>query len=71
MECDLPERCTGASEWCPEDLHKHDGTECTNKELAYCYNGQCRSHISHCRYIYGDPAENGPYSCYFFNNYGL
>ncbi|KAF6037734.1 hypothetical protein EB796_003941 [Bugula neritina] len=56
-QCDLPETCDGDSEWCPVDTYKHDGTECTNIEQGYCYEGKCNTHSSQCQLIWG--VENG------------
>lgn len=39
-ECDIPERCSGASSVCPVDDYKIDGTACGSKE-GYCINGGC------------------------------
>ncbi|KAF6038007.1 hypothetical protein EB796_003687 [Bugula neritina] len=51
-QCDLPETCDGDSEWCPVDTYKHDGTECTNIEQGYCYEGKCNTHSSQCQLIW-------------------
>lgn len=32
--CDLSEYCNGKSEYCPADVHKIDGTECSNKGVS-------------------------------------
>jgi hypothetical protein len=42
-ECDLPEFCTGESEFCPADIFKVDGVPCKVGK-AFCYQGNCRTH---------------------------
>ncbi|NWX20181.1 ADA20 protein, partial [Aegotheles bennettii] len=61
-ECDLPEYCNGASEWCPEDLHMHDGTPCSDD--AYCYHGKCATYDNLCQKIFGKEARGAPESCF-------
>ncbi|CAH2059248.1 unnamed protein product, partial [Iphiclides podalirius] len=65
-ECDLPEYCTGKSEFCPDDVHKVDTTPCGNNE-AYCVRGKCRTHSSQCRLLWGPSAESGHRFCYESN----
>ncbi|CAH0721235.1 unnamed protein product, partial [Brenthis ino] len=40
-ECDLPEYCSGYSEFCPKDVFKMDATPCANNEM--CLNQKCIS----------------------------
>ncbi|XP_009500347.2 disintegrin and metalloproteinase domain-containing protein 20-like [Phalacrocorax carbo] len=61
-ECDLPEYCNGTSEWCPEDLHVHDGTPCSND--GYCYRGRCATYDNLCRKVFGKEARGAPESCF-------
>lgn len=49
--CDLPEYCTGISEWCPEDVHVQDGAPC--HDGAYCYHGKCSTHNEQCKMVFG------------------
>ncbi|XP_065225207.1 disintegrin and metalloproteinase domain-containing protein 9 [Planococcus citri] len=62
-ECDLPEYCTGQSEYCPEDVYKVDGESC-NKAMAYCYKGNCRSHSDQCRLLWGPSGQSSDMQCY-------
>ncbi|KAL0811467.1 hypothetical protein ABMA28_009867 [Loxostege sticticalis] len=66
-ECDLPEYCTGHSEFCPADVFKMDSTPCGN-EQAYCVRGSCRSHTDQCRLLWGTTGENSHEKCYTSNN---
>ncbi|NXF32328.1 ADA20 protein, partial [Nyctibius bracteatus] len=61
-ECDLPEYCNGNSEWCPEDLHVHDGTPCSDD--GYCYRGKCTTYANPCRKVFGKEARGAPESCF-------
>ncbi|KAM9371595.1 disintegrin and metalloproteinase domain-containing protein 20-like [Phaethornis superciliosus] len=61
-ECDLPEYCNGTSEWCPEDLHVHDGTPCGND--GHCYRGKCVSYDNLCQKVFGKEARGAPESCF-------
>ncbi|XP_075148734.1 disintegrin and metalloproteinase domain-containing protein meltrin [Haematobia irritans] len=61
-ECDLPEYCTGESEYCPQDVFKRDTEECDGGQ-AYCYQGNCRSHSYQCRVLWGPTGENSE-PCY-------
>ncbi|XP_075986561.1 zinc metalloproteinase-disintegrin-like VLAIP-B [Anticarsia gemmatalis] len=64
-ECDLPEYCTGHSEFCPDDVYKMDTTPCGKMELAaYCVDGFCRSHTSQCRLLWGTAASTSNQVCY-------
>ncbi|KAJ7344759.1 hypothetical protein JRQ81_000709 [Phrynocephalus forsythii] len=60
--CDLPEYCTGVSEWCPEDVYVQDGAPC--QDGAYCYHGKCSTHNEQCKAIFGRQAVAAPLSCF-------
>lgn len=51
-DCDLPERCTGLSSECPEDVFQENGIPCQGGR-GYCYNGACPSHAEQCRLLWG------------------
>ncbi|ALC45519.1 Neu3, partial [Drosophila busckii] len=61
-ECDLPEYCTGESEYCPADVFRRD-TEPCDDEQAYCFLGTCRSHANQCRILWGPTGEDSTH-CY-------
>lgn len=67
-ECDLPEFCSGESEYCPEDVYKRDTEEC-NGGNAYCYQGSCRSRTDQCRVLWGI-SGNSSDECYTKNEEG-
>nr|XP_020644171.1 disintegrin and metalloproteinase domain-containing protein 20-like [Pogona vitticeps] len=60
--CDLPEYCTGITEWCPEDVSVQDGAPC--HDGAYCYHGKCSTHNEQCKTIFGRQAAVAPLSCF-------
>ncbi|KAH0620681.1 hypothetical protein JD844_021359 [Phrynosoma platyrhinos] len=60
--CDLPEYCTGITEWCPEDVYVQDGAPCYDG--AYCYHGKCSTHNEQCKMIFGKQAAVAPLSCF-------
>ncbi|XP_061469173.1 disintegrin and metalloproteinase domain-containing protein 20-like [Rhineura floridana] len=60
--CDLPEYCTGISEWCPEDVYVQDGAPCYDG--AYCYHGKCSTHTEQCKIIFGKQAVVAPLGCF-------
>ncbi|KAK3864746.1 hypothetical protein Pcinc_029603 [Petrolisthes cinctipes] len=67
VECDLPEFCSGHSEYCPEDVTKLDGTRCrTDKGL--CYKGECQSHEGQCQVVWGPYAGAAPNECFHHLN---
>ncbi|CAG9794728.1 unnamed protein product [Diatraea saccharalis] len=66
-ECDLPEYCTGYSEYCPADVHKMDASPCSDNQ-AYCVRGSCRSHTDQCRLLWGTTGESSHEKCYTSNN---
>lgn len=67
-ECDLPEYCTGESEYCPNDVYKRDTVTC-GKGKAYCYEGSCRSRTDQCRVLWGI-SGNSSDECYSKNENG-
>ncbi|XP_042330699.1 disintegrin and metalloproteinase domain-containing protein 20-like [Sceloporus undulatus] len=60
--CDLPEYCTGVTEWCPEEVYVQDGAPC--HDGAYCYHGKCSTHNEQCQMIFGKRAAVAPLSCF-------
>uniref|UniRef100_A0A8C5RH13 Disintegrin and metalloproteinase domain-containing protein 20-like n=1 Tax=Laticauda laticaudata TaxID=8630 RepID=A0A8C5RH13_LATLA len=60
--CDLPEYCTGISEWCPEDVYVQDGAPCSDG--GYCYHGECSTHSEQCKVIFGKEASVAPLECF-------
>ncbi|XP_075986793.1 uncharacterized protein LOC142983687 [Anticarsia gemmatalis] len=68
-ECDLPEYCTGHSEFCPDDVYKMDTTPCgKGGQTAYCVRGGCRSHTDQCRLLWGTTGETSHNKCYYSTN---
>ncbi|XP_028668502.2 disintegrin and metalloproteinase domain-containing protein 19 [Erpetoichthys calabaricus] len=61
--CDLPEYCSGSSEFCPANFYLLDGTEC-NGGRAYCYSGMCLSFESQCASLWGQGAQPAPAICF-------
>ncbi|XP_058117428.1 zinc metalloproteinase-disintegrin-like MTP4 [Anopheles coustani] len=68
-ECDLPEYCTGRSEYCPPDVHRRDTEVCAGGE-AYCVGGQCRTRTEQCRALWGPSGRAASESCYASNSHG-
>uniref|UniRef100_A0A182IX59 Uncharacterized protein n=1 Tax=Anopheles atroparvus TaxID=41427 RepID=A0A182IX59_ANOAO len=67
-ECDLPEYCSGESEYCPGDVFKRD-TETCDGGKAFCYRGMCRSQNDQCRLLWG-PTGKSSEQCYAKNEEG-
>ncbi|KAH8407940.1 hypothetical protein KR222_004177, partial [Zaprionus bogoriensis] len=67
-ECDLPEYCTGESEYCPADVYRRDTEPCDGGQ-AYCFHGSCRSHANQCRILWGPTGDNSVH-CYAKNEEG-
>ncbi|XP_011065358.1 PREDICTED: uncharacterized protein LOC105152646 [Acromyrmex echinatior] len=68
-ECDLPEYCTGQSEYCPADVFKINGETC-NGDKAFCYGGMCRTHDDQCKLLWGPTGTSSDSQCYEMNNKG-
>ncbi|KAF6209016.1 hypothetical protein GE061_014759 [Apolygus lucorum] len=68
-ECDLPEYCTGESEYCPNDVFKMDGETCYEGK-AFCYKGTCRSHTDQCKLLWGPSGKSSDMKCYYMNTKG-
>ncbi|POI33220.1 hypothetical protein CIB84_003028 [Bambusicola thoracicus] len=66
-DCDLPERCTGLSSECPEDVFQENGIPCQGGR-GYCYNGACPSHAEQCRLLWGSAAQVAPDECFKHNS---
>ncbi|KAK5644416.1 hypothetical protein RI129_005716 [Pyrocoelia pectoralis] len=68
-ECDLPEYCTGQSEYCPVDIYKMD-TEACDGGKAYCYQGFCRTRSDQCKLLWGNTGKSSDDQCYLLNTKG-
>ncbi|XP_053673445.1 zinc metalloproteinase-disintegrin-like EoMP06 [Anopheles nili] len=68
-ECDLPEFCTGRSEFCPPDVHRRDTEPCADGE-ARCVEGRCRTRTDQCRALWGPSGHAGAEACYSVNVHG-
>ncbi|XP_074027845.1 disintegrin and metalloproteinase domain-containing protein meltrin isoform X1 [Leptinotarsa decemlineata] len=68
-ECDLPEYCTGQSEYCPADIFKLD-TEVCDGGKAYCYHGFCRTRTDQCKLLWGETGKSSDDQCYLMNTKG-
>ncbi|XP_063886954.1 uncharacterized protein LOC135114799 [Scylla paramamosain] len=60
-ECDLPEFCSGHSEYCPRDVTRPDGEACNE---GHCFRGECGSREGQCKRVWGDSASAAPSECY-------
>ncbi|XP_014216270.1 uncharacterized protein LOC106645033 [Copidosoma floridanum] len=69
QECDLPEYCTGQSEYCPADVFKMAGEPCKHGQ-AYCYQGNCRTHSDQCKLLWGPTGSSSDDMCYKMNSKG-
>ncbi|KAI8423043.1 hypothetical protein MSG28_014130 [Choristoneura fumiferana] len=67
-ECDLPEYCSGHSQFCPTDVHKMDATPCGDSQEAYCVRGSCRSRGDQCRLLWGTTGDSSDTKCYRASN---
>ncbi|CAH1286643.1 unnamed protein product [Diabrotica balteata] len=68
-ECDLPEYCTGQSEYCPEDNYKLD-TEVCDDGKAFCYHGFCSTRSDQCKLLWGETGKSSDDQCYMMNTKG-
>ncbi|XP_063744173.1 disintegrin and metalloproteinase domain-containing protein 23 isoform X4 [Eleginops maclovinus] len=62
-DCDISETCSGDSGQCPPNLHKQDGYFCQVNQ-GRCYNGECKTRESQCKYIWGSKAGGSEKFCY-------
>ncbi|KAJ6667261.1 hypothetical protein lerEdw1_017239 [Lerista edwardsae] len=60
--CDLPEYCSGTSEWCPEDFYVQDGAPCSSN--SFCYHGRCSTHADQCKMIFGHGVKRASEDCF-------
>ncbi|KAF7277249.1 hypothetical protein GWI33_009006 [Rhynchophorus ferrugineus] len=68
-ECDLPEYCTGQSEYCPQNIYKMD-TESCDGGRAFCYQGFCRTRTDQCQLLWGETGTSSDDQCYDMNTKG-
>ncbi|XP_071331029.1 disintegrin and metalloproteinase domain-containing protein 23 isoform X1 [Trachinotus anak] len=62
-DCDISETCSGDSGQCPPNLHKQDGYHCQINQ-GRCYNGECKTRETQCKYIWGSKAGGSEKFCY-------
>ncbi|KAJ8317364.1 hypothetical protein KUTeg_005268 [Tegillarca granosa] len=62
-ECDLPEFCSGTTEYCPDDAYIQDGTSCRGGQ-AYCYLGHCKTHTLQCKLLWGSTGRVSDPICF-------
>lgn len=63
--CDYPEYCDGHGEFCPADVHYGNGIKCElDGSEAFCFDGQCRSHESQCRLLWGPTSKMSNLTCW-------
>jgi hypothetical protein len=68
-ECDVPDFCTGSAGECPDNRFVRNGYNCTNgAESGYCIEGQCLTHSSQCKALFG--TESAPEAAYGYNRFG-
>uniref|UniRef100_A0A182YLM7 Uncharacterized protein n=1 Tax=Anopheles stephensi TaxID=30069 RepID=A0A182YLM7_ANOST len=68
-ECDLPEYCTGRTEFCPPDVYRRDTEPCAAGE-AHCIAGRCRTRTDQCRALWGPSGHAASDACYEANAKG-
>ncbi|XP_068234099.1 disintegrin and metalloproteinase domain-containing protein 28-like [Palaemon carinicauda] len=68
-DCDLPEFCSGISEFCPADVHVRDGTPC-ERDKGYCYKGSCGNPDSRCKKMWDQSATEANPACLNVNQNG-
>ncbi|XP_066978027.1 disintegrin and metalloproteinase domain-containing protein 33-like [Macrobrachium rosenbergii] len=68
-DCDLPEFCSGISEYCPDDVHVRDGTPCERGQ-GYCFKGTCGNPLGRCKKIWGPTAGDVAPRCLDINEKG-
>ncbi|KAG0709487.1 Disintegrin and metalloproteinase domain-containing protein 25 [Chionoecetes opilio] len=59
-DCDLPEFCSGHSEYCAKDVTKIDGDLCRG---GHCFSGACGSREGRCRRVWGPSAAAASPDC--------
>uniref|UniRef100_A0A0R3W144 Peptidase M12B domain-containing protein n=1 Tax=Taenia asiatica TaxID=60517 RepID=A0A0R3W144_TAEAS len=67
--CDLPEYCSGESEWCPADVFKTDGEVCYTQEgyKSHCIRGRCNAPDEWCRVLWGPTGSAAGPGCVGYN----
>ncbi|KAI6657017.1 hypothetical protein LOD99_11242 [Oopsacas minuta] len=56
-DCDIQEECNGLDNICPDNLFRRNGLECfSNGVGSFCYEGDCRTLLDQCNYVWGPDA---------------